>query len=268
MRPLSRLSILLTAVILLLALVATIGGITEEGLYRDNAFITLAWWVNDRVTLFVAVPLMLMAFIAALRGSMAGRLVWLGMLAFMTYNYGFYLFGAAFNGHFLLYVTLFILPVLALIAGLVDLDMEQVRSDMPRRTILRAVGTYMLLWGLMLGALWSSQAVAYLRDGTLPELLEITGQPVHLIAAMDLTLVVPFFLLAGWWLWHGNAWGVVLGVISNVKGAVYCVVLGWGAYAGGQAGYPGGELLPLWLALIALGTIAAVLLCSGSARRT
>ena len=84
----------------------------------------------------------------------------------------------------------------------------------------------MLLWGLMLGTLWSSQAMAYLRDGTLPELLGITGQPVHLIAAMDLTLVVPFFLLAGWWLWQGNPWGVVLGVISNVKGAVYCVVLG------------------------------------------
>ena len=132
MRPLSRPAILLTAVILLLALVTSIGGITAEGLYRDNAFITLAWWVNDRVTLFVALPVMLVAFIAALRGNMAGRLVWLGMLAFMTYNYAFYLFGAAFNGHFLLYVALFILPVLALIAGLVDMDMQVVRAHMPR----------------------------------------------------------------------------------------------------------------------------------------
>lgn len=265
MRPLSRPAILLTAIVLLLALVVSIGGITVEGLYRDNDFITLAWWVNDRVTLFVALPIMLVAFILALRGSMGGRLVWLGMLAFMTYNYAFYLFGAAFNGHFLLYVALFILPVLALIAGLVVLDMEQVGARMPNRTILRAVGTYMLLWGLMLGTLWSSQAVAYLRDGTLPELLEITGQPVHLIAAMDLTLVVPFFLLAGWWLWHGNPWGMVLGVISNVKGAVYCVVLGWGAYAGEKAGYPGGELLPLWVALIALSATATMLLLRTSA---
>ena len=141
MRPLPRPAILLTAIILLLTLVTTIGGITAEGLYRDNDFITLAWWVNDRVTLLVAVPIMLVAFFAALRGSLAGRLVWLGMLAFMTYNYAFYLFGAAFNAHFLLYVALFILPVLALIAGLVDLDMEQVRLHMPGRTILRVVGT-------------------------------------------------------------------------------------------------------------------------------
>lgn len=260
MRPLPRPAILLTAVILLLALVATIGGITVEGLYRDNAFITLAWWVNDRVTLYLALPIMLAAFVAALRGSMSGRLVGLGMLAFMTYNYAFYLFGAAFNAHFLLYVALFILPVLALIAGLVDLDMAAIRSRMPGRTVLRTAGAYMLLWGLMLGTLWSSQAMAYITDGTLPELLAITGQHVHLIAAMDLTLVVPFFLLAGWWLWQGYQWGVVLGVISNVKGAVYCVVLGWGAHAGAKAGFPGGELLPLWVALILLSAMATMLL--------
>ena len=260
MRPLSRPAIALTAVILLLALVACIGGITAEGLYRDNDFILLAWWVNDRVTLYLGVPLLLAAFIAALRGSLRGRLLWLGMLWFMTYNYAFYLFGAAFNTHFLLYVALFILPVLALIAGLVDLDMAVIRAHLPSRTMQRVVGSYMLLWGLMLGTLWSSQAVDYITNGTLPELLAITGQHVHLIAAMDLTMVVPFFLLAGWWLWKGDPWGTVVGVIANVKGAVYCVVLAWGAHAGEQAGYPGGELLPLWATLIGIGGVAVVLL--------
>jgi hypothetical protein len=44
LRPLIRPAIALTAAILLLALVATIGGITTKGLYRDNDFILLAWW--------------------------------------------------------------------------------------------------------------------------------------------------------------------------------------------------------------------------------
>jgi hypothetical protein len=260
MRPLSRPAIVLTVVILLLALVATIGGITAEGLYRDNAFVQLAWWVNDRVTLYLGVPLLLAAFIAALRGSLRGRLLWLGMLWYLVYNYAFYLFGAAFNAHFLLYVALFTLPALALIAGLMDLDITAIRSRMPSRTVQCIVGGYMLLWGLMLGALWIAQAIAYLVDGTLPELLDTTGGSTHLIAALDLSFVVPSYLLAGWWLWRGNPWGVVAGVIANVKGAVYCVVLGWGAHAGEQAGYPGGELLPLWVGLVVLGTMAVLLL--------
>jgi len=53
----------------------------------------------------------------------------------------------------------------------------------------------------------------------------------------------------------------VAGVLANVKGAVYCVVLGWGAHAGDRAGYPGGELLPLWVAVcLASATASALLL--------
>lgn len=260
MRELSRASIGLTVLILLLTLLATIGGIMVEGLYRDNAFVQLAWWVNDRVTLYLGIPLLLAAFITALRGSLRGRLLLLGMLWYLVYNYAFYLFGAAFNAHFLLYVALFTLPTLALIAGLVELDITAIRSRMPSRTVQLIVGGYMLLWGLMLGALWIAQSSAYVVDGTLPELLDTTGGSTHLIAALDLSFVVPSFLLAGWWLWRGNPWGVVAGVVANVKGALYCVVLAWGAYAGDQAGFPGGELLPLWSGLVAIGTAAVILL--------
>ncbi len=260
MRPLSRTTVLLTVIIFLLTLLATIGGITAEGIYRDNAFVQLAWWVNDRVTLYLGLPLLLGAFIAALRGSLRGRFLWLGMLWYLVYNYAFYLFGAAFNAHFLLYVALFILPAMALIAGLVDLDIAAIRSSMPSRTVQRIVGGYMMLWGLMLGVLWIAQASAYFIDGTLPELLDTTGGSTHLIAALDLAFVVPSFLLAGWWLWRTNPWGVVAGVISNVKGALYCMVLAWGAHVGDQAGFPGGELLPLWSALVVVGATAVVLL--------
>jgi hypothetical protein len=256
MRELSRASIVLTLLILLLTLLATIGGITVEGLYRDNAFVQLAWWVNDRVTLYLGVPLLLAAFIMALRGNQRGRLLLLGILWYLVYNYAFYLFGAAFNAHFLLYVALFILPTLALIAGLMDVDITAIRSRMPSRTVQRIVGGYMLLWGLMLGVLWIAQASAYFIDGTLPELLDTTGGSTHLIAALDLAFVVPSFLLAGCWLWRGNPWGVVAGVIANVKGALYCVVLAWGAHAGDQAGYPGGELIGLWFIVGLLSSIA------------
>lgn len=265
MRMLSRASKVLTVLILLLTLLATIGGIMVEGLYRDNAFVQLAWWVNDRVTLYLGVPLLLAAFIMALRGNLRGRMLLLGMLWYLVYNYAFYLFGAAFNAHFLLYVALFILPTLALIAGLMDVDIAAIRSRMPTRTVQRLVGGYMLLWGLMLGVLWIAQSSAYLTTGTLPELLVTTGGSTHLIAALDLSFVVPSFLLAGWWLWRGNPWGVVAGVIANVKGALYCVVLAWGAYAGDQAGFPGGELLPLWSGLVAISTAAVILLLRGHA---
>lgn len=261
-------STVLTVAIALLASLAAGGGILAEGLYRDNEFVRLAWRVNDRVTLFLGVPLLVGSFLAARRGSIAGRLIWLGMIWFLVYNYAFYLFGAAFNAHFLLYVALFCLPTLALVAGVGELEVEALRAVSPPPLPARLVGTYMLLFGLMLGAVWSSQAIVYLRTGALPEMLALAGAQVHLIAALDLSLVVPSFGIAGVWLWRGDPWGLVVAVIANVKGAVYCVVLAWGAKAGAAAGFPGGELFLLWLTtgLLCAASVVALLARRGTRR--
>ena len=44
-------------------------------------------------------------------GSPRAGLVWLGMLGFVAYNDAFYLFGAALNTFFPIYVVLFVLAV-------------------------------------------------------------------------------------------------------------------------------------------------------------
>jgi hypothetical protein len=253
-------AVILTVIIIVLALVASAGGMIATDLYRGNDFVLLAWAVNDAVTLFVGVPLLGLSLLLALLGSMRGRLVWAGMLGFMTYNYGFYLFGAAYNAHFLLYTGLFILPVFALLSLLHRPGLEAIRAGAPPRSAATAVGAYMLLWGVLLGFMWSMQSVDHIRTGKLPELLETTGGDVHLIAAMDLCFVVPWFLLGGWWLLRGNPWGVVVGVISNTKGAVYCMVLAWGAHAGERLGFGGGELLPLWIAVCLLSAASVAVL--------
>ena len=78
---------------------------------------------------------------------------------------------------------------------------------------------------------------------------------VHLVYAIDLSLLAPVFVVAGVLLWRREPWGAVLAVAINASGAVYLAVL-W-AVGGFQAnaGIPG----TTWLSPVAIGSVLACL---------
>src|SRR5688572_19998748 len=86
-------------------------GLLFPAVYRDAEWIRATWFGNDLVTLTLAVPLLLMGLVGATRGSVRGLLLWLGMIGYALYNYAFYLFGAALNAFFPLYVAALVLAV-------------------------------------------------------------------------------------------------------------------------------------------------------------
>jgi hypothetical protein len=89
---------LLTVVTIVLLIVVSAGGaLASSRLYRDNPLITATFRGQDWVTLLVAVPLFTVGLILERRGSLRGRLLWLGMLFYAMYSYLFYAVGAAFN---------------------------------------------------------------------------------------------------------------------------------------------------------------------------
>ena len=125
---------ILSAIIAILATLASAGGLSLNNLYRYNTFVTSLLGGNDLVTLIVAVPLLVAALVISMRGSDRAKLVWLAMLNYMLYNYAFYLFAAAFNWFFLIYVALFTLSIFALIFGLVNIDANRIGQKFRDRT--------------------------------------------------------------------------------------------------------------------------------------
>ena len=78
---------------------------------------------------------------------------------------------------------------------------------------------------------------------------------VHLVYAIDLSLLAPVFVVAGVLLWRREAWGSVLAVAINASGAVYLAVL-W-AVGGFQA--DAGIAGKTWLSPVAIGSVLACL---------
>lgn len=248
-------------VVVLMASTAGLG-LFSHSLYRDNALVAAGWYGNDLVTLVVATPLLTVALAGAWRGSDRATLVWLGLLAYTVYNYAFYLFGAAFNSLFLLYTALFTLSGAALIFGLASLDVRRLHAQVSDALPRGWVAAFLALVGGSLGGVYVVQSLHYLETGTLPGPIDATGLHTHLIAALDLSMVVPVALLGAVWLWRGEPWGYVLATIWSVKGGVYMMALVAGTLTSLWVGASGAwELLPLWTAIgIGCGAAARALL--------
>ncbi len=220
-----KISFRLSIIIAFLAAAASTGGLFIKGLYRDNLLVTSGWYGNDLVTLLVAVPLLLGAIIFARRGSQRAQLVWLGMLDYMLYNYAFYLFGAAFNVFFPVYAAVFTLSIFALIFGLATLDTKSLCSKFRAKIPLKTIAAYMVFIAVGLSAVYLAQWIVFVVGGQLPQIVILTGHPTSVVFALDLSLVVPVFVLAAVWLRQRKPWGYALAIIANVKGAVYMLAL-------------------------------------------
>jgi len=241
-------------VVFLMAVQAGVG-IAAPSVYRDIGWVTAAWFGNDLVTLLVAVPLLVWALISAGRGSLRAELVWYAMLGYAVYNYAYYLFGAALNVFFPLYAALFVLPVFALILALGRVDAAAIAGRftdaMPRRWI---VG-YMMFTAIGLAVAWTAQWAAYAFAGAIPS---IGVEPFQLVAAMDLTFMVPWFMVGAILLLRRNAWGFLVAPIIILKGATYTLVLTTSSTVAALRGIDGTiEQIPIWAAWTAIGLLAA-----------
>ena len=216
---------ILSAIIGILMIVASIGGLLFDKLYQDNSFVISAWYSNDLITLFVAVPMLFTALFLAMGGSQRAQLVWLGILAYTLYNYAFYLFGAALNNFFLVYAALFTLSIFAVIFGLAYLDVKGIAKQFNRNIHVKWIASYILFVAIFLGGFWIILSLNYVFTKEIPQILVTVDSHTNLIAALDLSMVVSFGLLGAIWLWKHKPWGYVIAVMWNVKGFVYTLVL-------------------------------------------
>ena len=139
--------VFLTRGLALLMLAQGLTGLLLRDRYRDADWIRATWFGNDWVTLVVALPLMLTAAARARAGSVRGLLLWLGLLGYAVYNYAFYLFGAALNVFFPLYVASVVLAAVSLILALSTLDAGSVADAFEAAAPVRLVGGVLVAIG-------------------------------------------------------------------------------------------------------------------------
>lgn len=214
-----------TGAILVLSVVTALSGLFRPEHYADPAGMVLLWRVQDLTILIAGVPVLAIGLWYTRRGSLRGRVLWLGGLAYMTYMWVHVVLQVAFNVFFLVYVALFSLSLFTLVSGLVTTDPETARRALAGRVSPTTYAGFLLVIAAGLTLLWLSDLIPALLTGTAPPNVDEGGQQVLVTHFVDLSVVVPSLSIAAVWLYQRRPWGYLLAGVCLVLGATLAVTI-------------------------------------------
>ena len=228
---------ILTLIIIVLALIATVAGIfynkdgktsdfatirgehikvRATGIYKHNPewFATegIAW---DIITLFVGIPLLILSLILFNRNSMRGMVLFTGTLAYFFYQYIMWSTGLAYNQFFLIYTALYSLSLITLILTIKYIDIDDFKGCLTERFPRKTLSVFLIAIGVFLLLLWLGKIIPSIKDNTIPK--EFIGVNTLIVQALDLGIIVPFTFFAGMLLYKKNVWGYFLASIGVMK---------------------------------------------------
>jgi hypothetical protein len=142
---------------------------------------------GDAVNLVVLVPVLLVSAGWAQRGWIPARLVWMGALIFLLYNFAIYTVAVHFNTLFLVYCGILGGSFYALAGSLSSLSPADVAGAYGGRAPVKSIAAVLGLIGLVFGALWLREIVPALISGQTPKSLVDTGLFTHPVHILDLS---------------------------------------------------------------------------------
>ena len=116
-----------------------------QGLYRyDTPITSVGFRAADAITLVLAVPMLVISTILYRRGSLKGKLLLTGVLAYFLYNYGSMAFGAAYNTLFLVYIALFSASLFGLVLTFTSFDVQALPAHFSTGLPRRGMGMFLI----------------------------------------------------------------------------------------------------------------------------
>lgn len=192
-----------TLPIALLLIIATVAGVFFPAIYaQDETYFATQGIAQDFISLFVTVPVLLISFFFARKGSIRARLIWMGMLGYTLYSYILYAFYVHFNSLFLVYAGTLALTLYTLIGAIATTDHSAIRAAIlaqrknPTRLRRRTAAILFFIAGIFY-FLWLSEIIPALLDGVTPQSVLDNGLPTNPVHVLDLTFMLPGLVITG-----------------------------------------------------------------------
>lgn len=197
---------------------------------------------QDLANLFLVAPLLVATATFAARGSLRALLIWMGLLLYVAYSYVLYAFFVHFNRMFLIYVATLGFAFYAIVGTLLSIDRASVAATFRAAGQTLPISAVLMGVGLLFAALWLSEIVPAVLEGTAPSSARELGLPVNAVHVLDLAFALPGVVAVGALARRRHPVGLLLAVPS----ATFLIVMGIAimamAWTMRVRGVPGGGL--------------------------
>ena len=240
--PVPRAAVLLSLVVVATAAASSLTTLLWSGAFPDpspapvvNRMLAEARGYSA-ATLLLAIPLTLVSLRAARQGSIRGRLLWIGSLAYFVYTYLEFAVSPPFTALYLLYVAAFACAIPALVMGVASIDVAELPAMFGAAVPRRATAIFSLAIAALLASAWLQDIVSRTVAGAFgwPLGADAVGHVVH---ALDLGLQVPLGIAAGILLLRRRPAGDLVAAIMLTNcvcmGGALTAMVAWSSAASG-----------------------------------
>jgi hypothetical protein len=168
-----------------------------KGLYRDmSAEVAPQGIAQDYVTLFITIPLLIISFFKAKKGSLKGKYLLAGTLGYIVVTYLFYTVMAMYNVMFLPYVILMGASFYSFILAILSFDTNALQDSFMPSTPVKIAGGFLVFISIVIGLLWLSIVVPPLLNGTIIP-LQVEHYTTLIVQGLDLGILLPAGFVSG-----------------------------------------------------------------------
>jgi hypothetical protein len=192
------------------AAIASLAGFIP-GVYRDPK-IVIAQSHGFDIGDLIAVLILGLGLAWSARGSVRGRLVATGALAYLLYSFVTYAFLIVLNAATVLYIAVLGFGVWSFITGFATVDDQVVDELAAGHLYRRLTAGFMIVIAALFALTWLREIVGSVISGHLPAGIAAAGWPMNPPYVLDLGFVIPVAVLSALRLLRGKPGGGRLAV--------------------------------------------------------
>lgn len=225
-----------------------------KGIYKHmSAEVAPQGIAQDYVTLFVAVPLLILSLLWVRRDSHRGRFLLAGTLGYFLVTYLFYLVMGMYNALFLVYVILLGTSFFAFAQTMISININELPEHFTWSTPAKWTGGFLIFNSIAIGIMWLGIVVPPLLDGSvIPD--QVEHYTTLIVQGLDLAILLPLSFISGLLFIRQRPFGYLLAPIYFVFLSILMVALTAKVIAMGMLGQnviPAITIIPLF-ALISI----------------
>lgn len=187
-----------------------------RGLYKHmSAEVAIQGIAQDYVTVFICVPLLLIALFSAQKNSLRGRFLLSGVLMYFMLTYLFYTAMGMYNEMFLTYVLLMGCSLFAFVFSLFTFNIIELQNSIIADKVFRRAGIFLIINACLIALLWLSVIVPPIFNGTLyPDGLH--HYTTMIVQGFDLGIFLPMGFVTGYLVIKRNAYGYLFTPVYTI----------------------------------------------------